>query len=83
MTGRMSKAQDGCAILKDVDEQTFVRFCEYSYTNDYTPAHHEIVIDLSIVDRDIASANGYSDARLDLFLSPPTEEPLVDDSFLE
>jgi hypothetical protein len=81
MMGRTSEAQDGRATLKDVDEQAFVRFCEYAYTNDYTPAPHEIVIDLSMVDEDIASANDCSDARLDSFPSPPTKD--VNDSFLE
>lgn len=42
MNGLMREASEGVAELEDIDEQTFVRFCEYAYTGDYTPTqrHH-------------------------------------------
>ena len=32
----MAEAKESCAFLEDVDEDTFVRFVEYMYTNDYS-----------------------------------------------
>ncbi|PVH69385.1 hypothetical protein DL98DRAFT_661718 [Cadophora sp. DSE1049] len=44
MNGSMHEAIDGVATLEDVDEQTFVRFCEYAYMGDYTPAQQQHVL---------------------------------------
>jgi hypothetical protein len=39
MNGKMSEAENGETILKEVLEDTFVRFCQFAYTSDYeTPA---------------------------------------------
>ena len=35
MNGSMREAIGGVATLEEVDEQTFVRFCEYAYMGDY------------------------------------------------
>jgi len=43
INGPMCEAKDGIATLDDIDEQTFVRFCEYAYMGDYTSAQNEIV----------------------------------------
>jgi hypothetical protein len=51
MNGLMREATDGIAILEDIDEQTFVRFCEYAYMGDYTPAQRQLVLASSKVDR--------------------------------
>jgi hypothetical protein len=45
----MSEAQNGFAVLDDVDKQTFVRFCEYVYTGDYAAADPEILLDSSTI----------------------------------
>ena len=37
VSGKMSEALNGRAIFKDMDEDTFVRFCQFAYTGDYTP----------------------------------------------
>jgi hypothetical protein len=41
----MREAQDGFAGMKDVDAQTFVRFCEYIYIGDYTTVQYEVMLD--------------------------------------
>ncbi len=35
VSGPMTEARDGCATLDDIDEATFVRFCQYAYTGQY------------------------------------------------
>lgn len=51
MNGLMREATDGVATLEDIDEQTFVRFCEYAYMGDYTPAQQQLVLASSKFDR--------------------------------
>ncbi|KAH6722047.1 hypothetical protein BKA61DRAFT_166843 [Leptodontidium sp. MPI-SDFR-AT-0119] len=51
MNGSMCEALNGVATLEEVDEQTFVRFCEYAYRGDYTPAQQQIVLPSSKFDR--------------------------------
>ena len=31
----MKETQEGRAVLEDVEDDTFVGFCEFAYTNDY------------------------------------------------
>ena len=31
----MVEAEERCALIEDVEEETFVRFIEFMYTNDY------------------------------------------------
>lgn len=38
MNGAMSEAANGAAMLEDIEQQTFLKCCEYAYTGDYTPA---------------------------------------------
>ena len=35
INGPMSEARQNYAVLKDVDEDTFLRFCQYAYTGNY------------------------------------------------
>ncbi len=46
----MAEAKDGCAPLKDVDEDTFARFAEFAYTGDYTAGDPEILLDSSQIE---------------------------------
>lgn len=43
MNGSMREARDGSAELEDIDKSTFVRFCEYAYMGDYTPAQRPVI----------------------------------------
>jgi hypothetical protein len=71
MKGSMREAQDGFAELKDVDEQTFVRFCQYAYIGDYTIAQYEVILDSPVTARQNASLQGHEcDATV------PTDEIL-------
>lgn len=36
INGPMGEASEGKAIFKDVEEDTFIRFCQFAYTGDYT-----------------------------------------------
>lgn len=47
----MSEAQEKCAAIEDVDEDTFVRFNEFLYTGDYSVPRPEILL----TSEDIAS----------------------------
>ena len=49
VNGDMSEAKEGCALLDDVDEYTFVRFSQYAYTGDYVTADSDIVFDSSAI----------------------------------
>jgi hypothetical protein len=40
----MTEAREKCAFLEDIDEDTFMRFIEYLYTDDYSVPDPEIVL---------------------------------------
>ncbi|KAM0805424.1 hypothetical protein BDR22DRAFT_884955 [Usnea florida] len=42
MNGHMAEAQQGFAVLKEVDEGTFTRFAQWAYSGYYTSAEHEV-----------------------------------------
>jgi len=70
MKGPWREAQDGFAELKDVDEATFVRFCEYAYMGDYTPTQPEGMLDSSVITQQSTSFqdhiyNATADLNLD------------------
>ncbi|KAI9783313.1 MAG: hypothetical protein M1816_001411 [Peltula sp. TS41687] len=47
--GGMREAKEGCALLEEVDEDTFVRFIQYAYTGDYIAAYPEILLSPSLI----------------------------------
>ncbi len=49
VNGDMSEAKEGCALLDDVDEHTFVRFSQYAYTGDYAPRDPDILLSSSAI----------------------------------
>ena len=38
INGSMSEAKESFAVLRDIDQDKFVRFCQYLYTGDYDAA---------------------------------------------
>ena len=63
MNGSMREAIGGVATLKEVDEQTFLRFCEYAYMGDYTPAQQQIVLPSPKLDKGEYQAECYCAER--------------------
>ena len=67
--GKMLESNQGKAHLADVDEHTFVRFSEFAYSGDYTPAEPEILLKTSDID--------HAPVQLNNALSEePSREPL-------
>ncbi len=68
----MSKAKKRCVSLKDVDENTFVRFSQYAYTEDYIAANSDIlpdfftIISTHLVSNEVFSAQSKSESELKL-----------------
>jgi hypothetical protein len=44
VNGPMTEAREKCAFLEDIDEDTFMRFIEYLYTDNYFISDLEIVL---------------------------------------
>ena len=42
MNGHMAEAQQGFAVLKEVDKDTFTRFAQWAYSGYYVGAKHEV-----------------------------------------
>lgn len=71
--GNMSEAKEGCALLEDVDERTFVQFSQYAYTGDYIAADPDILLDSSpITSRHFATNEAPIDGDGE---EPPTPDP--------
>lgn len=43
INGHLSEAQQGFAVLDEVDEETFLRFLRWTYTGDYPAREHTII----------------------------------------
>lgn len=75
--GNMTESISGCATLDDVEEETFIGFCEYAYTGEYlTP-------ELSISqDPEIMSDSGQVKATEDSngISVKSSEEPAIEDA---
>lgn len=69
--GRESKTE----TLKDVDEDTFSRFCEFAYKGDYCPPAFELEKDDVVEANSDAHVNGESDSDA---IEPATTEGAVD-----
>lgn len=52
VNGKMREARDGYACIEDVDEDTFARFLEYCYTEDYPAAEHAVVLDAASIQQE-------------------------------
>lgn len=78
----MSEAQSGSAILEDIEEHTFIRFCQFAYTGDYDAAEPEIILDSSAIDA-TGCENGVQEAEpaepplesLEIEAEPPAPDP--------
>ncbi len=68
----MLKAKKKCVSLKDVDENTFVRFSQYAYTEDYIAANSNIlsdfftIISTHLVSNEVFNAQSKSESELEL-----------------
>ena len=49
ISGKMSEAKEGCVLLDDIDEDTFIRFSQHTYTGDYTTAEPVVLLDASTI----------------------------------
>ena len=68
MTGAMSEAQSGRAVMEDVSEDTFERFCQFGYTRDYTTPSFDLDPDAT------GSSNGSERGDLEsLAIDPYTD----------
>jgi hypothetical protein len=54
----MGEASDGKAIFEDIEEETFLRFCQFAYTGDYTTPDftHRPAIELPDISHAIATS---------------------------
>ncbi|EXJ88778.1 hypothetical protein A1O3_01842 [Capronia epimyces CBS 606.96] len=58
--GGMVEANEQCATLEDIDEETFIRFVEFAYTGDYLVPAPKLVVSLSADDGQGQSFEGYA-----------------------
>ncbi|PVH68020.1 hypothetical protein DL98DRAFT_241267 [Cadophora sp. DSE1049] len=81
INGSMTEASDGKAIFEDIEEDTFIRFCQFAYTGDYTTPYftHIPAIELP----DIAPPTILHDTDRDEPVVDVTvaDEPSVPDNF--
>lgn len=59
----MSEAMEGCAWLEDTDDHTFVRFGQFLYTGNYSPAEPTILLDHSQIGQE--TTNSHEDRNSD------------------
>lgn len=73
----MREAQTRSATFEDVDEETFVRFCQFAYTGNYAVPSFAIVEDASITSKTVVASNGQTRS------SPGLVDPVPFDPELE
>jgi hypothetical protein len=83
INGPMAEASDGKAIFEDIQEDTFIRFCQFAYTGNYTtpeftykPAVEPLDISPSVALSHDASTTNRDDTRP--IEEPPSLEPAID-----
>jgi hypothetical protein len=81
INGPMAEASDGKAIFEDIQEDTFLRFCQFAYTGNYTTpefTHNPAVEDISpsvAISYD-ASTTDRDDSRTIVLSPDPEPDPL-------
>ncbi|KAG9240865.1 hypothetical protein BJ878DRAFT_578709 [Calycina marina] len=81
INGPMKEASEGKAILEDIEEDTFIRFCQFAYSGDYTTPDftHIPTIELPNIPTPPGIATDRDDSRS---TEPELEpEPAVDDGW--
>ncbi|KAJ9653420.1 hypothetical protein H2201_009145, partial [Coniosporium apollinis] len=73
--GHMLEAKEGCVLLEDVDEYTFVRFSQYAYTGDYIAADPDTVLDSSIIATTSSAPDDAAHNQADLDVAVPHPDP--------
>lgn len=80
INGAMSEAQEGFAVLKDVDFETFNRFIQWAYVGYYSAADYHTTMDLKSV---AETGDDMPDDRTllgkILFAAPKPDTVLTDD----
>jgi hypothetical protein len=71
----MAEASDGKAIFEDTQEDTFIRFCQFAYTGNYTTPEftHKPAVEAPDISPSVALSHDAS--RTDRGESGPIEEP--------
>lgn len=85
MNGHMTEAQTRSATVEDVDEKTFVRFCQFAYTGDYGVPSFETVENAIITSEVVVASNGQACPSPDIvdqdYPAEPQIEELPDDQW--
>ncbi|OTA98226.1 hypothetical protein M426DRAFT_117591 [Hypoxylon sp. CI-4A] len=78
VNGDRKDSKDGLAELSEVDEETFVRFCEFAYTGDYQAAEPTIETPASS-EHDTLDLGGPSSIEPDAIKAPNGDVQLYDE----
>ncbi|KAK7744797.1 hypothetical protein SLS62_010030 [Diatrype stigma] len=76
--GGMTEARDGVAVWDDMDSDTFVRFCEFAYSGDYTTPKLE-----ASIERHEYIADQQNPIESAFLFEPTRLTTLTDDEYLE
>ena len=70
----MAEAKEGYAVLKEVDEGTFIRFAQWAYNGYYSAAEHKVMPDDNHKKYTVSKKSGEHE---ELFLGDEDEEPIL------
>lgn len=59
----MKEAKELCALIEDVDPQTFARFGQYIYSGTYHAAEHHVLLDADAIGKDAITRDTNEDSR--------------------